>query len=552
VRKYAASGPSMVTGDPIVDRSVVWAGGILASNRHYLDGTIVPMPCPAEYNFYFTHDLLLTDLGAVNFDPARVKRDLLYVISHAKDGVIPHAYYWRDKEFQTEYCDSANWNHLWFIIASARYYRHTGDDSTLRALYPYITKSLNAILTQRHSDSLMYAYRPDWWDIGRKEGPRSYITILTIRALRDYQYCSSALGLNRGILPDYERMAAGMQKKLVSGLWDDTLRYLINYNEGLKDRHYYMGSLLAPVYGLLDSVRSVMLLETASHQLYQPHGGIMVASPPDFGTDSMRSFFRFVGNEAGDPYFYINGGIWPHANALYAMGLAAAGRSDDALRFVKEVMTIDGVAASPNGVPAMYEYRYSNPSSPEFGKIDKPSFMWAAGFYLNVMYDLCGFRDNEWNLSVDGIRPAAFDSVDCSWLFGNVHHVRIRGTSDALMGFTAGGKHIPSLVMPLSVAGENGFEIRSANQEGPCLRQISSILYDAVYDARSKVLSIDCASFDGHMTTATFVSRKPPVSVWLNRVPAGTIASRMRPDGLVYSEITFPGTNSRQKLEIQF
>ena len=42
------------------------------------------MPCPAEYNFFFTHDVLLTDLAAINFDPERVRRDLLYIMSLAQ------------------------------------------------------------------------------------------------------------------------------------------------------------------------------------------------------------------------------------------------------------------------------------------------------------------------------------------------------------------------------------------------------------------------------------------------------------------------------------
>ena len=81
-----------ITGDRWLDRSAIWARGLIASNAHFIDGQIVPMPCPAEYNFFFTHDLLLTDLGAVNFDLQRVKRDLFYIASLSKENVIPHAY----------------------------------------------------------------------------------------------------------------------------------------------------------------------------------------------------------------------------------------------------------------------------------------------------------------------------------------------------------------------------------------------------------------------------------------------------------------------------
>jgi len=51
-------------------------------------------------------------------------------------------------------------------------------------------------------------------------------------------------------------------------------------------------------------------------------------------------------------------------------------------------MTIDGIKESPNGQPAMYEYRNSNFNNPaEYGKVDKHQFMWAAGWYLYCIYE---------------------------------------------------------------------------------------------------------------------------------------------------------------------
>lgn len=177
---------------PAIDDSALlqtynWSRAVLATNQHYIDRDVVPMPCPAEYNFFFTHDLLLTDLGAVYFDTERVRRDLLYLNRHVRaNSVLPHAYYWKDSTYSTEYCGSDNWNHLWFIILSSAYLKHSGDTETPHVLYPVLTKSLNTMLTNLGPDSLMYSMRPDWWDIGDAYGARAYITILTIQALRDY------------------------------------------------------------------------------------------------------------------------------------------------------------------------------------------------------------------------------------------------------------------------------------------------------------------------------------------------------------------------------
>jgi hypothetical protein len=554
LQKVNEGGP-FVTGEKWLDRSATWALGLLASNQHYLDGKIVPMPCPAEYNFFFTHDLLLTNLGAVNFDLGRVKRDLLYIVSLAKDNIIPHAYYWRDDGYKTEFCTPENWNHLWFVLITARYLQHSNDDSTGQVLLPLVTRSLNEILTQRKKDNLMYAYRPDWWDIGRREGPRAYITSLTIRALRDYLYISSFLNQRSPKLLDYERLADEMQRALGDWLWDDSLNYLINYNDTmktLKDKHYYIGSLVAPVYGVLDPQKSKKLVETASKKLLRYPVGVMVVSPPDFHTDSMRAFFKFVNNEAGDPFYYINGGIWPHANAIYALALNAIGRTDDAMKFVKNVMTIDGIAKSPNGLPAMYEYRYADSSSKEFGKIDKPSFMWAAGFYMNVLYQLCGFQNNEWNLSLSGRLPPTLDSVYCTYSFGDRCRFTIRGKADRLRSFLCDGKEIPSLVLPLEIIHTENLTVEYGIPKIPYIENVNAILHNVAYEPNSMTLKMKVSSFKGHEVNAGIVTPLKIKEAIVDGVPIPTMMQTAEPDGMVKVQIKFIGSDSIQHIEIHF
>nr|MBC8491918.1 hypothetical protein [Candidatus Neomarinimicrobiota bacterium] len=185
------------TTDPVFDHSVYWAKAMLASLDHYIDGDFVPMPCPAEYNFYFTHDVLVTDLAAVNFDLPRVKRDLEFILKHATaDYIIPHAYYWKDGDYRTEYADSNNWNHFWFIQLAASYLRHSGDEDLLEQCYPYLNKSLEYALHSKEDDGLLYAYYLDGWDIGHNFGPRAFMTIMAIKGIWDYVYISSVLDKN--------------------------------------------------------------------------------------------------------------------------------------------------------------------------------------------------------------------------------------------------------------------------------------------------------------------------------------------------------------------
>src|SRR5574341_896683 len=191
----AAQGvPVFHSGNAELDHSTQWAKAILAANRHFLDGEIVPMPCPAQYNFYFTHDALMTDLAAANFDAARVRTDLLYLARKANaENLIPHAYYWKDDGFKTEFAGKDNWNHFWFILVAASYLRHTGDLTLLQRLQPVLENSLTFTLSHLGDDGLLWAGYPDWWDIGKALGPRAYMTALAIRALQEFIFIGANL-----------------------------------------------------------------------------------------------------------------------------------------------------------------------------------------------------------------------------------------------------------------------------------------------------------------------------------------------------------------------
>ncbi|HTY60139.1 MAG TPA: hypothetical protein VMF59_15060, partial [Bacteroidota bacterium] len=503
------------TGDASIDRSAQWACALLAVNAHSLGGRIVPMPCPAEYNFFFTHDVLLTDLAAVWFDVPRVKRDLETIAGWAEHGIIPHARYWRDDAFKTELCTPDNWNHLWFIEAVTRYLHHTADTATVARLYPLVKTSLEQILTQCHADSLMYAFRPDWWDIGRREGPRSYITILTIRALRDYLYICSSMRRELSLLPSYELLADGMERALNARLWDRSAGYLMNANGADPDRHFYMGSLLGAVYGVIPRERALTLLETARRVLVDERIGVRNVMPPDFHTDSVRAYFRFPTNEAGDPYFYANGGVWPHANAWYAQGLVASGRTDEALSFFRNVMTLDGISASPRGQPAFYEYRYADTSSERYGAVDKPSFLWAGGFYLGTLYALEGFRETEWNIGIGG-QPGVFQDASAQAEFGGSKQIRIRGRNGDGAALSIGGVLSPSGIFPLDRMTYREWNVGRDEPSAARLTDINAILRECRTEGRGGLRAV-ISSFDGHRVVA--------------RIAGGSSAPRATVDG---------------------
>jgi hypothetical protein len=503
------------TSDRALDHSVSWAQAILTANIHYLDGSFVPMPAPAEYNFYFTHDVLLSDLAAVSFDLPRVKRDLEYIVDHASDEhVIPHAYYWKDDRYHTEWANSDSWNHFWFVIVASSYLRHSGDAETARKLYPYMERSLSMAMSNKQTDGLLWAARPDWWDIGRVYGPRAYMTILAFRALRDFAFTSVVLEQKTATeLKAYEDLASELQAGLTERLWDEELGYLLNVNPGNEiDRHFYSGSLLAAHFGLLDSARTARLTETAGRHMVDPRIGLYNAYPMDF--HERIEEYGFSGGEAGDKYYYFNGGVWPHGNAWYALALVAVGRESEALEFIKNVMTVEGVMQSPNGQPAMYEFRNANAEDAEaYGQLDKPQFTWAAAWYQYALYRLFGVRENEWNIAIEPFVPENTQQIEFGLtLGGNRAQVLVRGNGSAIRRLLVDGRPRFAAVLPRSEIAST-IEIELGEVAAPYLASTEAILLESEYSRRSNSLVAVLEAFAGHLNETQIVSPLRPVSV---------------------------------------
>ena len=511
------------TGDSYLDKTVLWSDAMLAVDKHYIDGSVQPMPCPAEYYFYFTHDVLLTDLAAVNFDLARVKQDLTFITNHAdKNNTIPHAYYWQDTAFVTEYADSDNWNHFWFVIASAKYLLHSGDKEFLNKIFPFVQKSIDMALSNRHND-LMWAIRPDWWDIGRNYGPRAYMTILATKSLREFIYISSVLGKNSGKLKKYAETADAMQKALNDKLWSSDQNYLLNYwADGSLDKHYYIGSLLASHFNLLDQKRKEELDSTAKKMIVDENVGVYSVFPMDF--HKLIDFLKFQGNEAGEQGYYINGGIWPHGNAWYALSLMSAGKKKEALDFIKRDMTLNGIMDGPNGQPAMYEVRYGDKTNKNiYGKIDKPEFMWAAGWYLYSIYNLFALKENDWNITFDPYLPEKTESIIFNLTVnGSKTITRIRGAGELINTIKYDGKEIPSAVVPSDLAGVKAITIKKGKITVPYLKNINSELKQISYDKSKKLLSLKLTSFEGNNVTAEVITPTEPKLVMPVKVKMST------------------------------
>ena len=501
--------------EPALSQTDRLTRALLRADRHYIDGQVVPMPSPAEYNFFFTHDLLLTDLGAVFFDPERVRDDLRYVHSLVRaDSVLPHAYYWREDGFTTEFANADNWNHLWFIHLAGAYLKHSGDTVTVAALYPVLQKSL-ALMLGNERDGLMVAERPDWWDIGHVPGPRAYLTVLMARALRAYAFISLELGKDNPLLASYLALADRMNRALVDTLWDEDAGYLLNgLDTTTVDRHYYTGPLLAVAYGMLDPARRDTMLATARRELLDAQVGIRNAMPADF--HQLRDVYHFQEGEVGAPYLYMNGGVWPQGIAWYALALLAADRPDDARSVLERYLSLDGIRRSPNGQPAFFEYRNADPTSPAYGAIDKPTFLWAGGWYLHVLYQLAGVRESPWNLSFSPHLPKGFEGVAYDLaVVGVQSRVSWSGTGPTFRRILVDGVAVPSAVL---TGPASRIELERGKPSAPYLAAASCVVEHVGLDDAG-VLTVSVRGVVGQRVELEVVALAPMQDVRVNGAP---------------------------------
>ncbi len=535
--------------DPSLRQTLLWSWDMIAANRHFLNGRLMPMPCPAQYNFFFTHDALQTGLGVTLSNPDLVGEDLRTLLSQVQpDSILPHAYYWRDGQYLTEFCGTDNWNHLWFLLTTGAWLRHGGDLATAQELMPVLEKSVAMILTNLGKDGLMHARSPDWWDIGDLPGRRAYLTALAARALGEYAEIARRCGREDAVPADLFQVRDGLVQGLNGELWRDDLGFLMNTIGDEWDLHYYAGSLVAGMYGMLDSSRSAAQIATAERELLDPNIGIRIVMPADF--DTLIDKYHFQDMEMGAPYTYINGGIWPQGNAWYVLSLLRAHRAGQALEALRHYLTLEGIADSPGGQPSLYEYRFSNPASPEYGRVDKPTFLWAGGWFINCLYQLAGVHEETGAITLEPEVPEALADVSFDLAVnGKPCRVVRHGSGVSFSGIFVDGRETPSAVL---IGTPELVELEAGTPRTPYLaRSTAAVAAVTFKDKRKSGLIVELNGLPGQPWEADVVSLKLPGTI---KVDGKSIPTENRPlrDGGYTCRIHGRLTASSARLTLQF
>jgi hypothetical protein len=150
---------------------------------------------------------------------------------------------------------------------------------------------------------------------------------------------------------------------------------------------------------------------------------------------------------------------------------------------------------SPNGQPAFYEYRNSDPLSPLYGAVDKPTFLWAGGWFIRVSYALAGVRDNAWNLSFSPRLPEAFSDVEYEMtLGGELMQISFTGDGEFFRRIVVDGVESPTAVM----TGPAGLvQLRRGIPRHPYLAAARAIVREVTYDDARRLLSTSLAGAIG-------------------------------------------------------
>ena len=294
------------------------------------------------------------------------------------------------------------------------------------------------------------------------------------------------------------------------------------------------------------------IVETARQHLLDPEIGLRTVSPADFHTDSVKALYKVKGNEAGDAYWYANGGIWYLGNAWYTAALKAIGEDDSALAFYRRTMTLDGITQSPQGQPAFHEYRYADPASPQRGLVDKPTMMWGAGFCIGTAYRLAGFRDNVWNVTAAGSVPSSFKDITATYVFGTTKRVTRTGAGEMLTRMIVDGREIPSRILPMDAVSADSVSITMGPIRSPFLDSLNAVLHSVSVDPRERRMTCIISSYQGHATGMKIITPWLAENVLVNGKPWHEWGITSTPRGTLIVMITYPASTGIDRVDIQF
>lgn len=241
---------------------------------------------------------------------------------------------------------------LWFVVACAEYWRHTGDDAFLESMLAALEKVRFLLGAWEYNNRGLIYVPPtgDWADEYMQSGYVLYDQLLYLQALK--AFCAIHRFKHESDDHALDEKVARLEHLIRANYWfkdcEDTPKdvyHTILFEKGRKAAPHCKGSYWMPFfspfgYGYrFDSLANslVMLFQVAEESQSEPVDDYIAEhivpekikllpafspaiTPKDEDWDDLQTTFSHTFKN--EPYEYHNGGLWPMVTGFYAASLA--------------------------------------------------------------------------------------------------------------------------------------------------------------------------------------------------------------------------------------
>ncbi len=330
-----------------------------------------------------------------------------------------------------------------FVLLAAEYHRRTSDDATLRRLWPHVEAALSWIdrWGDRDGDGFVEYERAresglanqGWKDSGDSvfhadgrlaEGPIALCEVqgYVYAAKRAASELARVLGHDERA-EELARAAEALARRFDEAFWSEELGCYALALDGAKRpclvRTSNAGQLLFT--GIVPPARAARLVELLLSERFFSGFGIRTVA---------------AGEARYNPMSYHNGSIWPHDNALIALGFARSGYQQAAVRVLEAVLD----AASYMDLRRLPELYCGFRRRPRLGPTLYPVACapqaWAAGAVLLLIQAALGLEVDGRRRRVELRHPRLPPGVEEM----RIHHLRVDGGAVDLLLRRHGGE----------------------------------------------------------------------------------------------------------------